>query len=201
LQVAESAGCRIFGVDVNGPGIDNANQLARGRNLGAQAHFELCDASKKLPFDDATFDAVFSNDVLCHIPGRLGVLREIFRVLKPGSRFLFSDALVIGGIISHQEIATRSSIGYYNFSPPGENERLIGQAGFRLQEVSDTTNNATGIAKRWRDARDQRKSELVATEGPANFEKVQRFLSCVEALTSERRLLRYVYLVQKPGRG
>jgi hypothetical protein len=32
----------------------------------------------------------------------------MFRVLKPGGRMLFSDALVIGGMVSHQEIATRS---------------------------------------------------------------------------------------------
>jgi len=197
LQIAESVGCRIFGVDVNGSGIDNANQLAKQRSLAGQASFELCDASKKLPFDDATFDAMFSNDVLCHIPGRLAVLREIFRVLKPGARILFSDALIIGGIISHQEIATRSSIGYYNFSPPGENERLIEQAGFRLLKSSDTTSHAARIAKRWHDARERRKSELIAAEGSANFEGVQQFLSCVHTLTSERRLLRYIYLAQK----
>ena len=44
---------------------------------------------------------------------------------------LFSDALVIGGLISHQEIATRSSIGFYVYSPPGENERIMEQADFR----------------------------------------------------------------------
>jgi len=30
-----------------------------------------------------------------------------------------------------------------------------------------------------------------------NFEGLQQFLRCVQALTSERRLLRYVYLAQK----
>ena len=82
-----------------------------------------------LPFDDKTFDAVFSNDVLCHIPGRPKVLGEMFRVLKPGGRMLFSDALVVGGMLSHEEIATRSSIGFYVYSPPGENERLIEARG------------------------------------------------------------------------
>ena len=58
------------------------------------------------------------------------MLGEMFRVLKAGGRMLFSDALVVGGMVSHEEIATRSSIGFYVYSPPGENERLIARAGF-----------------------------------------------------------------------
>jgi len=69
----------------------------------------------------------------------------MYRILKPGAgRMLFSDALVIGGVISHDEIAARSSIGFYLFSPPGENERLIRSAGFSDIKVVDTTENAAG---------------------------------------------------------
>src|SRR6202023_476371 len=151
-------------------------------------HFEECDVSKYLPFDDKTFDAVFSNDVLCHLPGRPEVLGEIFRVLKPGGRMLFSDALVVGGMLSHEEIATRSSIGFYVYSPPGENERLIARAGFRQISVTDTTDSAAQIAKQWHQAREKRKAKLVAAEGDVNFEGLQRFLSCVHTLTGEKRL-------------
>jgi SAM-dependent methyltransferase len=198
LQVAGAVGCRVTGVDVNESGIRNGNSLAHARNLSDQVIFEHCDVSKKLPFPDEGFDAVFANDVMCHIPGRPAVLQEVFRVLKPSGRFLFSDALVVGGEVSHQEIATRSSIGYYIFTPPGHNERLIDEAGFGLSEVRDTTENAALIARRWRDARDERRDSLIALEGEKNFDGLQQFLSCVYTLTSERRLLRYLYSAQKP---
>ena len=118
---------------------------------------------------------------------------------------LFSDALVVGGMLSYEEIAARSSIGYYVYSLPGENERLIERAGFRQIRATDTTDSAAQIAVRWRQAREKRKKELVAAEGNGNFEGVQRFLSCVHSLTAERRLLRYLYLGDKlcplgPGR-
>lgn len=67
LHLAEDVGCRLVGLDFNASGIHNANQLAGVRGLATLAQFEQCDASKKLPFDDKTFDAVFSNDVLCHL--------------------------------------------------------------------------------------------------------------------------------------
>ncbi len=199
LRIAERIGCRILGFDINPHGVRNANQLAQSNNLGSLARFDECDVSKGLGFPDNTFDAAFSNDVMTHIPGRPAVLRELFRVLKPGGRLLFSDGLVIGGILSHEEIAARSSIGYYAFSPPGENERLLQAAGFQLISATDTTKAAAEIARRWREARNRSKNkeELIAAEGQDNFDGLQRFLACAYQLTSEKRLLRVVYLARK----
>jgi len=194
LYLAERAGCSLVGLDINSAGVRNANDLAIANGLASRVSFQQVDVSKTFPFPDGTFDAVFSNDVLCHIPGRPSVLGEISRVLKPGGRILFSDALVIGGMVSHEEIATRSSIGFYVYSPPGENERLMKRAGFDQIRVTDTTEGAAQIAKRWHEARGKRKQELVAMEGDGNYEGLQKFLSCAHILTSERRLLRYLYV-------
>jgi len=198
LQVAGITGCSLLGLDINAPGIHTANALAEARGLTERVRFQIADASRNLSLDGCSFDAAFSNDVLCHIPNRLAVLCELFRVLKPGGHFLFSDALVIGGAVSHQELATRSSIGFYLFSPPGENERLLQQAGFQLIRVTDTSENAGEIARRWRDARQKRREALLSMEGEKNFEGLQQFLSTAHTLTSERRLLRLLYLANKP---
>ena len=40
--------------------------------------------------------------------------------------------------------------------------------------------------------------ELIALEGPERYEGLQRFLACVYQLTDERRLLRTLYLAEKP---
>ena len=93
--------------------------------------FRKVDASRPLPFSAATFDAVFSNDAMCHIANRLEVLADWQRILRPNGRILFTDAMVLTGPVSHEEIAIRSSIGFYLFVPPEKNERHIEQAGFR----------------------------------------------------------------------
>ena len=197
VHLAKHIGCQVVGLDINAEGVRNAKALAEKDKLGARVKFEQCDVSQCLPVEDNAFDAIYSNDVLCHVPRRSQVLSDLWRVLKPGGRLLFSDALIIGGLLSHEEIATRSSIGMYFFSPPGENERLIKQSGLKQIDARDTTESAALLSKRWHDAREKRRSALVAIEGEANFAGVQRFLACVHALTAEKRLLRFLYTATK----
>jgi SAM-dependent methyltransferase len=188
----------VTGVDINGHGVQNGLRLARERGLTERVTFQQVDASQPVPFAPETFDAVLSNDSMCHIANRLDVLRDWHRVLRPGGRMLFTDAMVVTGLISQQEIATRSSVGLYFFLPRGENERLIVAAGFRLLASEDLTDAAERIAARWHDARERHRSELIAREGEANFAGLQGFLDCVHRVSAERRLSRFGYLAGKP---
>lgn len=197
VGLAKRIGCRIVGFEINASGVKTATALAEHEKVSDIVEFEQHDASRTLPYEDNSFDAVYSTDVLCHVPHRKQVLSNTKKLLKPGGRFVFTDALVIGGVISNEEIATRSSVGMYFFSPPGVNEQLIEESGLKLVEARDTTENSALLSKRWRDAREKRKDALIACEGNENFLGVQRFLECVHTLTSERRLLRFLYTCAK----
>lgn len=198
VYLAAARGCRITGVDINEHGVRNARALARSRGVADLARFEAVDARGALPFPASRFDAILSNDAMCHIAGRPAVLRDWHRMLKPGGRMLFTDALVVTGPVSHEEIAARSSIGYYLFVPPGSNEAMLRAAGFDLLGVHDVTANAAEIASRWHEARARHRPALVAREGEPNFEGLQRFLRCVHTVSVERRLSRFAYLAQRP---
>jgi SAM-dependent methyltransferase len=198
VYLALARGCRMTGVDINEHGVRNAIQLAEARGIAERTRFRVLDANQPLPFPEASFDAVVSNDAMCHIGQRLSVLRDWYRVLRPGGRALFTDAMVITGIVSHEELAIRSSIGFYLFVPPGENERLLREAGFTVIEVDDVTDNAAEVSRRRRDARARHREALVAREGQANYDGLQRFLGCVHTLSVERRLSRYAFLAEKP---
>jgi sterol 24-C-methyltransferase len=41
----------------------------------------------KMPFEDNTFDRIYSIEATCHAPTLKGVYSEIFRVLKPGGTY------------------------------------------------------------------------------------------------------------------
>lgn len=48
---------------------------------------------EQLPYDDETFDIVWSQDALLHSNHRARVLKEVFRVLKIGGEFIFTDIM------------------------------------------------------------------------------------------------------------
>jgi cyclopropane fatty-acyl-phospholipid synthase-like methyltransferase len=197
VYLAAMRGCRVTGVDINEHGIHTAERLAAKQSLSDRVRFQKVDAAKPLPFTAATFDAVVSNDAMCHIANRLDVLRDWYRVVRPGGRILFTDAMIVSGLVSHEDLAVRSSIGFYMFLPPGENERLITESGFRLLGSEDVTHDAAAIARRWHDAREEHRAALVEREGQANYAGLQRFLACVHRLSAERRLTRQSYLAEK----
>ncbi len=199
VYLASETGADVTGIDNNEHGVANAETLAISYDLASRVRFLRLDASKVLPFADGSFDAVFSNDALCHIPHRPQILEEWRRVLKPHGRFLFTDALVVTGILSHEEIATRSAVGKYFFVPTGVNERFLQEAGLVVLRVVDLTASAATIAKRWHDARVRWRDDLLRYEGENTFYGLQKFLACVNSVSQERRLSRFAYSGRKPG--
>lgn len=197
LYLARATGCRVTGVDANESGVATASQMAERAGQAGRVRFRVADANARLPFDNDSFDALLCIDSMNHFPDRLAVFREWRRVLRPGRRALFTDPVVITGPVTNDELALRSSIGLFLFVPSGLNDKLIEQAGFALVGQEDVTDNAAWVAGRWHRARHARKDDLLRIEGEERFEGLQRFFEAVHNLTSQRRLSRIAYVVEK----
>ncbi|HHJ39019.1 MAG: hypothetical protein AXA67_11090 [Methylothermaceae bacteria B42] len=87
--LASQGATRITGVDINQQAIDNANNKLKLLEIpkGTEINFKKSH-TEKLPFDDNSFDLIVAFDCMEHImmPGE--ILKEWYRVLKPGGKCL-----------------------------------------------------------------------------------------------------------------
>lgn len=85
-NIARFTGCNVTAVTLNQYQVDRGNLLCRREGVDDLVTLVQADFMK-LPFPDNSFDGVFAIESTCHAPDRIGVYKEIFRVLKPGAVF------------------------------------------------------------------------------------------------------------------
>ena len=79
------AGLKMTGLDIDQPAVEHANAKYGSENC----HYLLYGGSK-MPFEDLTFDAVISFQVIEHIMEDRNYISEIHRVLKPGGSLMIN---------------------------------------------------------------------------------------------------------------
>ena len=90
LVCARIPGSTVVGIDLSRHMLAHAERHRRASPFAARVELRLADA-KGLDFEDASFDAVFSNTILHHIADPRPFLAEARRVLAPGGVLLVRD--------------------------------------------------------------------------------------------------------------
>jgi SAM-dependent methyltransferase len=91
--VRRHGAAHVTGFDVELPVIEHARRRAEAAGLTDRAAFVQAPPGP-LPFDDQSFDIVFSKDALLHVSDKDALFAEIFRVLRPGGWFAASNWMI-----------------------------------------------------------------------------------------------------------
>ena len=195
--IAAKVGCKAVGLDVSDAAISAGRARAAAMGLDRLVTLQQADSNEPIPFAESSFDSVITLDVVLHLRDREVVFSEVARVLTPGGRFWFTDAGVVTGPLTSEEVELRSARGYTQFVPSGFNERALEHSRLTLVQLEDRTDdlieNATGRIA----ARLAYRAGLEAVEGVESFERENKYLEAVVALSSRRALSRFAFVAER----
>jgi arsenite methyltransferase len=120
---------RVIGVDMTPQMVTKARANARKAGV-LNVDFRLGEI-EHLPVLDASVDVILSNCVINLSPSKQDVIREAFRVLRPGGRLAISDVVATSPIperfLGIESALTGCASGA---APVDELERMLTEAGF-----------------------------------------------------------------------
>lgn len=144
--LAETYGCRVTGIDLTEAYIEAAEMLSRRCGLDHLTNFRIANALD-MPFDDATFDIAWTQNVSMNIPDKDAFYASIFRTLKPGGKFSSSEVATgaAGDPVFPLPWAREPSISFVASSD--DMRASVEGAGFRILDWQDTTADAVAVFK------------------------------------------------------
>lgn len=90
VWLASKIGCPVLGVTLSQSQVDVSRKLAKRYGVDRLATFAAMDFHR-LDLSDESFDVAFAIESLSHSADQLRVLKECFRILKPGGRIVVAD--------------------------------------------------------------------------------------------------------------
>ena len=108
--VKRASSIKVDGVDLTPELIKIAQKNAVKANLADRLHFEVGNATK-LRFEDNSYDMVISTGMLHSLRDPVKVLKECYRVLKPGGEAWIYDPAQVSSQIDMRE--WRASLTYW----------------------------------------------------------------------------------------
>jgi arsenite methyltransferase len=128
---------KAYGLDMTDEMLALANE--NKRKAGAENVEFLRGEIEHIPLPDNSVDVIISNCVINLSADKDSVLREAFRVLKPGGRFAVSDVVTRGEIAAEIRQSMLLWVGCVAGAlEEGEYRAKLGAAGFEAIEVEPT---------------------------------------------------------------
>lgn len=140
--IAKHTGATIVGVNNNAYQLERAERHTRRAKLEHLVSFTKADFMQ-LPFEDDSFDAIYTIEASCHAPDRVKLFEELRRVLKPGGVFGGYEWCLTDRYDprdpAHQKIKKDIEVGngLPDLSHTSVIDRSLKEAGFELLDAQD----------------------------------------------------------------
>ena len=160
--LAKTYGCKVTCLNLSE--VENDRNRHYNAEAGLDGLIEVVDGSfEDLPFEDNSFDAVWSQDAMLHSGDRVRVLQEVTRVLKPRGEFAFTDPMcsdscnkaALRPILERLHLESMGSPDFYR--------RELNRLGMNAITFEDHTEHLTTHYGRVLEETERREAEIART--------------------------------------
>lgn len=161
---ANAFGCRVTGIDLTEEYVAVAAMLTRRCGLDDKVDFKCANAID-LPFDDNSFDTVFSLNVTMNIEDRARFYAEVVRVLKPGGELALSELGQGPGGEPYYPLPWARDASYSFLIPPAQLQADLEGIGFHIKHWVDEAQRRKEVGGRVSETTSDAKPLLPPGEG------------------------------------
>lgn len=137
-MLADEYGCQVTGIDLSQEFIRTATNLSELVGLSDKTKF-VCGDATELPFEDKSFDVVWTQHVQMNVADKKKFYAEISRVLTDKGIFLYYDIFKKGSNEVSYPMPWASEPEISFLVPPTEMENMLSDLKFKnLQSVDQT---------------------------------------------------------------
>jgi sarcosine/dimethylglycine N-methyltransferase len=173
--LAESYGCEVVALNLSEVENERNRRLTGERNL--EHLVEVVDGSfEDIPYDDGSFDVVWSQDAILHSGERRRVFGEVARVLREAGEFVFTDPMKADGCPDEvlQPILDRLHLD--SLGSPGFYRATAREVGLRELGFEDHTDQLPTHYARVLQETEQREDELSESVSRGYLERMKKGL-------------------------
>ena len=109
FHLAREHGCEVVGINISEKELELARERTPDSGVADKVSFSYGDFHD-LPFGDGEFDVIWSQEAFLHGVDKPSILRECYRVLKPGGRLVISDLLIHGDVPQEEREAIHARV-------------------------------------------------------------------------------------------
>jgi tocopherol O-methyltransferase len=151
IWLAETYPVRVCGITIVASQVKYAHQYARQHHVEDRVQFDQQDF-RRTNFADETFDIVWAEESVCHLPDKREFIAEAHRLLKPGGRLIMLEYFRVARPYDNSsERLIQSWLSGWaipNLATAAEFARWTSEAGFVDVALEDISSHVTPSHRR-----------------------------------------------------
>lgn len=199
VHIAARTGCQMTGLEINAVGVEVAHRLVAAAGLGDRVGFVQADGMA-MPFADGTFDVVICMNVMNVFEDKVGLFREVRRVLRPGGTWAFLSGtfdFAAGDGELRDRLARGYAIAQYTDTLAGYKTKLR-EASFAIDEVREYISDFRATMKRWLDAWTKHRDAIAGEQGAEQTEYHIVYFTTYLALIDAGKASNHLVIAHRP---